>query len=209
MRNCTDALMDILGNRYIIKEINLKAGRIMEEKRNSRMGYLIREWIIPIATALVLAWIINTFVVFRIEVPTGSMIPTINKDDKIFVLKAYNKDNFKRGDILVFESEELADEDGNDMLLIKRLIGLPGEHVELINGVLLVDGVQIEEPYVVNDFMFNAVFDVPEDHLLFLGDNRQTSNDARYWVNPYISKDEVIGKGGLRIFPLDNIGFLK
>lgn len=201
--------MDILGNRYIIKEINLKAGRIMEEKRNSRMGYLIREWIIPIATALVLAWIINTFVVFRIEVPTGSMIPTINKDDKIFVLKAYNKDNFKRGDILVFESEELADEDGNDMLLIKRLIGLPGEHVELINGVLLVDGVQIEEPYVVNDFMFNAVFDVPEDHLLFLGDNRQTSNDARYWVNPYISKDEVIGKGGLRIFPLDNIGFLK
>jgi len=57
--------------------------------------------------------------------------------------------------------------------------------------------------------MFNAEFDVPEDHLLFLGDNRETSNDARYWQNPYISKDKVIGKGGLRIYPLDNIGFLK
>ena len=181
----------------------------MEEKKNSRVQYLIREWLIPIATALVLAWIINTFVVFRIEVPTGSMIPTINKDDKIFVLKAYNKDNFKRGDILVFESEELGDEDGKPMLLIKRLIGLPGEKVELVNGVLLIDGVQIDEPYVVNDFMFNAEFDVPEDHLLFLGDNRETSNDARYWQNPYINKDKVIGKGGLRIYPLDNIGFLK
>lgn len=181
----------------------------MEEKSISRMQYLVKEWLIPIVTALVLAWIINTFVVFRIEVPTGSMIPTINKDDKIFVLKAYNKDNFERGDILVFESDELAEEEGTPMLLIKRLIGLPGEHVELINGLLFVDGVQIEEPYVVNNFMFNAVFDVPEDHLLFLGDNRETSNDARYWINPYISQDDVIGKGGLRIFPLDNIGFLK
>ncbi len=181
----------------------------MAEKTNSRLQYLVKEWLIPIVTALVLAWVINTFVVFRIEVPTGSMIPTINLDDKIFVLKAYNKDNFERGDILVFESKELLDKDGNPLLLIKRLIGLPGEHVELINGVLIIDGVIVEEPYVVNDYVFSGSFDVPEDHLLFLGDNRQTSNDARYWDNPYINQDEVIGKGGLRIYPLDNIGFLK
>lgn len=176
----------------------------MEEKTTGRFMYFVKEWVIPIFAALVLAWLINTFIVFRIEVPTGSMIPTINNDDKIFVLKSYDKDNFERGDILVFKSIE---EDG--MLLIKRLIGLPGDHVELIEGKLFINGEEIAEPYVVNDLNFTGTFDVPEDHLFFLGDNRETSRDARYWQNPYISKDEVIGKGGFRIYPFDNIGFLK
>lgn len=181
----------------------------MTEKSSDRFRYLLKEWIIPILTALILAWLINTFLVFRIEVPTGSMIPTINKNDKIFVLKAYDKDGFERGDILVFESEELADVEGKPMLLIKRLIGLPGDHVELLNGQLFINGEMVEEPYVKNNSNFTGTFDVPLDGLLFLGDNRETSNDARYWAQPYISKDKVIGKGGFRIFPLNNIGFLK
>lgn len=182
----------------------VKVGFVMTEKSNSKFSYVIKEWIIPILTALILAWLINTFLVFRIEVPTGSMIPTINKNDKIFVMKSYDKDSFERGDILVFNSEEL-----DNMLLIKRLIGLPGDHVELINGELFINNERVEEPYVVNNSDFSATFDVPEDHLLFMGDNRETSNDARYWAQPYISKDEVIGKGGFRIYPLNNIGFLK
>lgn len=181
-----------------------KVGFVMTEKSNDKFRYLIKEWVIPILTALILAWLINTFLVFRIEVPTGSMIPTINKNDKIFVLKSYDKDNFERGDILVFNSEEL-----DNMLLIKRLIGLPGDHVELVNGQLYINGERFDEPYIENNSDYSGTFNVPEDHLLFMGDNRETSNDARYWVEPYISKNEVIGKGGFRIFPLNNIGFLK
>lgn len=167
-------------------------------------GYFIREWILPIVVAFVLAWLINTFVVFRIEVPTGSMIPTINIDDKIFVRRTYFKDRFQRGDILVFNSVE-----ENNTLLIKRLVGLPGETVELRNGILYIDGVLVEEPYVVHNLDFSGRYVVPEGHLLFFGDNRATSRDARFWDDPFVSVEEVIGVGGLRIFPFDNMGFLK
>ena len=112
----------------------------MAEKTENRISYVVKEWVIPIVTALLLAFLINTFVVFRIEVPTGSMIPTINVDDKIFVRKVYDKDQFERGDILVFRSKELFTEDGKEMLLIKRLIGLPGDVVELKEGILYVNG---------------------------------------------------------------------
>lgn len=176
----------------------------MAEKTENRISYVVKEWVIPIVTALLLAFLINTFVVFRIEVPTGSMIPTINKNDKIFVLKVYNRDNFKRGDILVFRSKE---EDG--MLLIKRVIGVGGDHVELKNGLLYINGEHIEEPYVVNNLDFSGTYDVPEGTLFFLGDNRATSRDARYWENPYISVEDVLGRGGLRVYPLNNFGFLK
>ncbi|MGB4589228.1 MAG: signal peptidase I [Clostridiaceae bacterium] len=175
----------------------------MSENDKKSIGYFLKEWVAPVLTALLLAWLINTFVVFRIEVPTGSMIPTIMVDDKIFVLKVYNKDNFKRGDILVFKSLE-----ENGLLLIKRLIGLPGDTVELKTGVLYINGELIEEPYVVNTSDYSGKFVVPEDHLFFLGDNRATSKDARYWENPYISENEVLGRAGLRIYPFDNIGFL-
>ena len=181
----------------------------MAEKTENRISYVVKEWVIPIVTALLLAFLINTFVVFRIEVPTGSMIPTINVDDKIFVRKVYNKDQFERGDILVFRSKELFTVDGKEMLLIKRLIGLPGDVVELKEGILYVNGYLVEEPYVVNQSSFTGTFTVPEDHLLFFGDNRKTSNDARYWQQPYIHEDQVIGKGGLRILPLEDFGFLK
>lgn len=181
----------------------------MAEKTQNRLTYVIKEWVLPIATALILAYVINTFVVFRIEVPTGSMIPTINVDDKIFVRKVYNKDQFSRGDILVFRSEELFDDEGKPLLLIKRLIGLPGEHIEFREGDLYINGSFVEEPYVVHESSFTGTFLVPKDHYFFVGDNRRTSNDARYWEEPYIRKDLVLGKGGLRILPIKDFGFLE
>ncbi len=176
----------------------------MERKESSSLNYFVKEWLVPIIAALTLAWIINTFVVFRIEVPTGSMIPTINVDDKIFIAKSYDKDNFERGDILVFKSIE---ENGD--LLIKRLIGLPGDRIELVEGDLYINGNYMEESYVKNNLDYTGTYDVPLDHLFFLGDNRATSKDARYWDNPYIHKDQVMGKGGLRIYPFNNMGFLE
>ena len=92
---------------------------------------------------------------------------------------------------------------------LKRLIGLPGDRVELRSGDLYVNGELYPEEYVKNDLDFNTVFEVPEGKFLFLGDNRATSNDARFWDEPYIDMDEVIGKGGLRVYPLSDIGFLK
>lgn len=182
------------GNQNITLENNTK---------NKTINRLIKDWIIPILIAFILAWIVNRYLIFKIEVPTGSMIPTINVDDKIFVKRVHNKENFKRGDILVFNSNE------EDILLIKRLIGLPGDKVNLENGDLYINGSLVEEPYVKNKFDYTNEFIVPKEHLLFFGDNRATSRDGRFWENPYIHIDEVIGEGGLRIYPFNNIGFIK
>lgn len=171
--------------------------------KSKTLSMIIKEWVIPILIAFILAWLVNRYLIFKIEVPTGSMIPTINVDDKIFVKRVHNRDNFERGDILVFNSNE------EDILLIKRLIGLPGDKVSLENGVLYINGNLVEEPYVENTQDYTNEFTVPENHLLFFGDNRGKSRDGRFWENPYIHIDEVIGEGGFRIYPFNNIGFIK
>lgn len=184
---------------------NGKSGKIgaENEKKTRSLMMFIKEWIVPIVVAFIFAFIVNRYVIFKIEVPTGSMIPTINVDDRIFVRRVYNKDKFEKGDILVFNSNQ------EDILLVKRLIGLPGDRVSLINGDLYINDVLVEETYVVNNMDYTDEYLVPEDHFLFFGDNRASSIDARYWDNPFIHKDEVIGKAGLRVSPLKNIGFIK
>ena len=86
-----------------------------------------REWIVQIIAAIFIAILINKFIFFNVTVPTGSMIPTINKDDRFMVTRIYNTNNIERGDIIVFYSDEL------QKLLIKRAIGLPGDHISIMD----------------------------------------------------------------------------
>src|SRR5690349_6998388 len=116
-----------------------------EEKTVSFYKKLLRDWIFPAAAAIIIALLINKFLLFKIYVPTGSMVPTIMEKDQIFVTKIYNKASIKRGDVLVFYSEEFKD------LLIKRVVGLPGEHVRVDDtGKVYIDEKLLPEPYVVN-----------------------------------------------------------
>lgn len=185
--------------------------RVEKNKKSRTLRMILKEWLIPIIIAFILAFIVNRYIIFKIEVPTGSMIPTINVDDRLFVKRVYNKDKLERGNILVFNSNE------DDILLVKRLIGLPGEKISLIEGDLFVNDVLMEEPYVINQMDYKKInskdytsqFIVPENHLLFFGDNRETSRDARFWEDPFIHVDDVIGKAGLRIYPFKDIGFIK
>jgi signal peptidase I len=164
----------------------------------------IKDWIIPLAIACLLALAINKFVLFKIKVPTGSMIPTIQISDQIFALRVYNPSHLKRGDVVVFYSDEL------HMRLVKRLIGLPGEKVELKDGgKLYINDKKVEEPYVINKDSMNKSFQVPKEHYLFLGDNRPISLDARYWKNPYIPANKIEGRAVFRVYPLNKIGILK
>jgi signal peptidase I len=168
------------------------------------MKKFIKEWVYPVAVAVVVALLINKLIIFKIYVPSESMFPTIKIGDQIFVTKLYNKSNIKRGDILVFYSEELGD------LLIKRVIGLPGEKVEVkADGSVFVDDKKIEEPYVKNHSEKTGIFNVPQDNYLFLGDNRSNSRDSRYWKDPYIGKNDIKGKARIIVFPFDRFGFVK
>jgi len=116
-----------------------------------------QEWIIPIGMALIIYFIIHTFIFFQIKVPSASMYPTIKIGDRIVVTKVYNKSKLKSGDILVFYSSELK------LTLIKRLIGIPGDEVKVSDtGEVQINGKKLDETYVVNKSNISKDFKVPD-----------------------------------------------
>lgn len=124
-------------------------------------------------------------------IPTGSMYPTVPYPSiNLGYRWAYLFDSPKRGDIVYFQSDEMG------AILIKRVIGLPGDTIEEKGGVIYINGEKYDEPYLhENPKEENAGPFVVPDHCYFLmGDNRNNSYDARYWENPYIDEGEILGK---------------
>lgn len=164
--------------------------------------YFFKEWIIPVITIFILTILVTRFLLFSVYIPSSSMVPTINVGDKLIVRKIYKTDNIKRGDILVFYSDELQE------TLIKRVIGLPGDHIVIKNGIVTINGEVIKEDYVKNsdNNEDELSYDVPENKFFFLGDNRPVSKDSRRWINPYIDEDDIKGKAILRFYPIEDFG---
>ena len=168
------------------------------------MKKIFKDWILPIIAAIIIAFFINKLVFFNVTVPTGSMLPTINLEDKILVTRVHKVNNLKTGDVVVFHSDELQED------LIKRLIGLPNDEVEIKeDGTVYVNGNNLNESYVVHPGGRAGTFKVPEGSYFFMGDNRANSLDARYWQNPYISKKDIMGKARIIISPFSRFGKLK
>ncbi|EGT3617510.1 signal peptidase I [Clostridium perfringens] len=159
----------------------------------------LKEYVLVIGAAIVLAIFINKFLLFKIMVPTPSMSPTIEPGDQLFATRIHNLSNIKRGDMLVFYSNEF------DEKMIKRAIGLPGDRVEIKeNGEMYINNKKVDEPYVrYPGGKVNVVFEVPQGKYLMLGDNRNNSEDARYWNNKYIDSEDILGKAQIRVWPLD------
>ena len=179
----------------------------MEDRKRNKQNLNINnkffiEWIIPVVAAVVIALLINKFLLFNVYIPSTSMVPTINVGDRIMASRVYNKDNIKRGDILIFYSDEL------QQTLIKRLIGLPGDKILIKNGIVNINGQDIKEDYVKNNDYNNEelVYEVPEGKYFFLGDNRPVSMDSRRWINPYIDEEDIKGKAVLKFYPISDFG---
>lgn len=172
-----------------------------------QLKYLFTEWVVPIAIAVVITLLLRRFVLFMVSVPTGSMIPTIQEGDRLLVTRVHNLDKaLHHSDVVVFMSDEL------DKRLIKRLIGLPGDHIVITKeGHLYRNNELVEENYVVNKSTEKKelVFDVPEGHYFFLGDNRANSYDARMWKNPYVPAEDIEAKARFTVWPPSHIGKLK
>lgn len=158
------------------------------------------EWIVPIVVAVILAILINRFLIFKVKIPSESMVPTLNVGDRLFVTRVYNPEKLKRGDIVVFHSDE-KDED-----MIKRLIGLPGDKVIINNVIVTVNGETLEEDYLGTIDTYNGEFEVPKGKYFFLGDNRYWSLDSRYWENPYIDGSDIKGKAQIKVYPWKDFG---
>lgn len=170
-------------------------------KNNVLNNKIFKDWIIPIIVPVIAIFLINKFIAFKAYVPSESMSPTLKTGDYIIATRVYKADKLKRGDVLVFYSEERKE------LLVKRLIGLPGEKVRIDqSGQVLVNGLKIEEPYVVNKNNLPGDFTVPDGKYLFLGDNRASSLDARLWSNPYIDQEDIKGKARFIFFPFNRFG---
>ncbi len=155
-------------------------------------------WVMVVVCAFVLAFVITHYVIIKAEVPTGSMISTIQIDDRLIGNRlAYLFSDPKRGDIVIFPYP-----DDERETYIKRIVGLPGETLEIVDGVLYIDGIVYEEDYL-NEPMVGSFgpFTVPEGHYFMMGDNRNHSWDSRYWTNHYVEKGKILGKAWLRYEP--------
>lgn len=105
------------------------------------------------------------------------MISTLQVKDKLIITRIYNVGNLEEVDIITFKNDEFPNE-----ILIKRLIGLPGDKIEIKDGIVFRNGEEIKEDYVKNNIKYNGTFDVPENKFFFLGDNRSNSDDSRLWT---------------------------
>ncbi|MDD4568868.1 MAG: signal peptidase I [Tepidanaerobacteraceae bacterium] len=166
----------------------------------------IIEWVKAIVFALILALIIRGFIFEPMIVPTGSMIHTIEIDDRILVNKfVYRFQAPDYNDIVVFKFP-----DDLRQTFVKRLIGKGGDVIEIKENVLYRNNEPIKEPYL-KETMYSdfGPYKVPEGHYFMMGDNRNNSKDSRFWENKYVSQKQVVGKATYRIWPINRIGQLK
>lgn len=168
------------------------------EDRGRRIRKEIFSWIRTLAVAVLLAVVLTQFVFVNATVPTGSMRDTIWEGDRLIALRfSYWFGEPDRGDIVIFNPQDYPGQH-----YIKRVIGLPGETVEGRDGLVYIDGQPLEEPYVKEKLEENfGPFAVPEDSYFVMGDNRNNSNDSRFWEHPFVEKKDILGKAALRYYP--------
>ena len=194
--------MDIPGNAPEDKKD--EAPKEKTARRRKKFKAELFDWAKTLFFFCVIPVLIFECFCFVARVPTGSMETTVPAGAEVFTTRCFNKDNIKRGDIVVFYNDEL------DPTLFKQYIGLPGDTVEFDGtGDVYINGELYEEPYVSSFSDFEGTFTVPEDCYFFCGDNRGGSWDARYWDNPYINKENVKGKARFIFFPFNSIGAVK
>lgn len=173
---------------------------------------LIKEWIKDILIAVVIALIVMQFFKPTI-VKESSMEPNFIENDYVFVNKqTYHlfRGNPQEGDVIVFQSS-LPGQDGSNKLLIKRVIGLPGDKISVLDGKVFVNGKMIDDSYTKDQYTNGQIEDliVPKDEYFVMGDNRRVSIDSRYPEVGFVKKDEIVGKVVFRLFPIDKIGTIK
>lgn len=191
--------------------------QLQEEKRSWWKELLSYVWIIVIAC--VLAGAMNRFVLINARIPSESMENLLKVDDRIFGCRlSYLFEDPKRYDVVMFTYPV----DG-ETIYIKRVIGLPGETVEIKDGRIYIDGsdTPIEEDYLPEKWVSandGYLFEVPKDSYLMLGDNRNISMDARQWAQcavddgvaanleeaqgyTYVHKDKIIGRAIIKYYP--------
>jgi signal peptidase I len=174
--------------------------KVPEEPKTSWKTEVI-EWLKIIVTAALIAFVLNTFIIANSKVPSGSMENTIMTGDHVIGSRlSYRFSDPERGDIVIFRFP-----DNEKIYYVKRIIGMPGDTVDIIDGKVYLNGSEepLEEPYIREPMVPEAPmhFEVPEGCYFMLGDNRNYSMDARRWENTYVKREKIIAKVLFRYYP--------
>ena len=184
--------------------------RLEEEEERLRKGQTsigreILSYIIMIGVVVAIVLVVNQVLLINARIPSASMENTIMVNDRVFGSRlAYKKADPQRYDIIIFKYP-----DDESTYFIKRIIGLPGETVTIKDGKVYIDASTkpLDDSFCpetpTGDF---GPYKVPAGHYFVMGDNRNNSNDSRYWTHPYVSRDEILGKAEIRYWPLTKFG---
>lgn len=169
----------------------------------------ILEWLKTIIFSIIIALLITTFVKPTI-VKNYSMTHTLEENDFLMINRFfYQRKDPQERDIIVFQSPLLTD-DGDEKLLIKRIIALPGDDLKIQNGDVFVNGECLKEDYIRDGFTIGDIqLIIPEGKIFVMGDNRSNSLDSRDSVLGLVEEEDIVGKAFFRLYPLQRFGFLK
>jgi len=194
-----------MGEELAKKEgIEKEENNLASEKKGELVVFL-KELPILIITAVILAWLIKSFVIQPFYIPSGSMEPTLYPGDRVLVNKfLYHFKEPEAGNIVVFVPPGSTDKD-----YIKRIVTVEGEEIEVKSGQVYINGKLKSEPYIINLYNSSSYGPerIPSDHVFVMGDNRPNSRDGR--VFGPLSNDKIVGKAFMIYWPLQRIRILQ
>ena len=170
----------------------------------------IKENVQAVLIALVIAFLLRTFIAEPRYIPSDSMVPTLQQGDRLVVEKVSS--HFRppqRGDIVVFEPPPQLQMQGysREQAFIKRIIGEPGQTIAVTNGLVYIDNQPLRENYIAEAPRYNLPpVKIPANYLFVMGDNRNNSNDSHVWG--VLPQENVIGRAIFRFWPSNRLGLL-
>lgn len=205
-----DLNKDVSSDKESIKETSEHVEKKQKEEDEINWKQEFKSILFTIVITVVVVFLLKSYVIINATVPTGSMENTILPGDNLLGLRvAYLLEEPERGDVIFFYFP-----DDESQKYVKRIIGLPGEKVVIEDAKIYINDseVPLEETYLKEEWIMGIgpyEFQVPEGCYFVLGDNRNGSADARYWRNPYVSKEKIIGKAIFTYYPFDRWGFVE
>ena len=204
-------------NEYIGAHENKEASKLPSEEAGKSPLKETLDFLLPIIIALIIAILLKLFVFANAVVPTGSMLNTIQEGDKVIASKlAYLKHDPERYDIIIFKFPDDYYDLDKTTYYVKRVIGLPGETVEIKQGIVYItktDGttIQADDSFVTNCIPTGdyGPYVVPENSYFVMGDNRNDSLDSRFWHHTFVDEELILGKVKFRYYPFNTLGSIE
>ncbi len=179
--------------------------------KDKKLLEVITEYFQIIFIFILVFGVVYFFVGQLFEVTGGSMLPNFHDKEQIIAEKlSVNLMNIERGDVIIFKNPH-----ENNRLLIKRIIGLPEEKIQILEGLVYINGEKLNEDYLTPGTTTKGKrileegpeYKIPKDSYVVMGDNRNESNDSREWG--YIKTENIVGRTVLVYYPLKNFRFIK